>query len=98
MSCSPIECPICHQKAHGSDIDYGNRARIYCENCSTYDITRQGKIWLDSLESNRELAQHKLKNIHENKILVIFVGESKFRIENKESKSDRAAPDWLTPR
>ena len=87
-------CPLCHQNADASDIDYDNRARVYCSGCSAYDIT---KFAFQGLTGSKVDHRNRLiglaKAAPPGKILVITQAGAAYKI--KQPKADRPAPDWL---
>lgn len=94
MGATKCMCPLCGAKADASDINHGKRARIYCSGCSAYDITefRFEHVQDLSLEHRQDLIRL-AKNAPAGKILVITRHEAKY--EDRGSKVDRPAPDWL---
>ncbi len=97
MSSMKCICPLCKLDAAASDIDSGNRARVYCERCTPFDVTRRVSQWLrDSPTVRREQLSAMAKAAPEGKLLVLTYGEQIFaNYENREPKVDRPAPDWL---
>ena len=97
MGASACTCPLCRGNASASDIDYGNKVRIYCEHCTAYDLTRLGFRELTSSSNNRrEALVDDARGAPLGKILVITKDfTSGITYEVKESKPDMPAPDWL---
>ena len=98
MSVSACLCPLCNQIANASDIDMGNRARVYCDQCSIYDITEGGlKEFVSSVGQARrdELAQLARDASSGSVLVIIKSANGGVHYEDKESKADRPAPHWL---
>lgn len=95
MPVSQCKCPLCKTEAHGSDIDFGNRARVYCPACSTYDITKSAfEELVVAAPDHRQAIAQRAKAAPAGKLLAITRDGSAY--EDKEPKTDRAAPSWLT--
>lgn len=90
-------CPLCDRVVPASDVDAGNRARIYCVSCSDYEITMAGLRYIrDASPDPRELLKGKARNAPPGSILVIAKdSRGNERFESRTSKRDTVAPDWL---
>jgi hypothetical protein len=78
----------------------GNRARIYCDQCSAFDITERAfKKIIEASDAYRKRLSQKAKTAPEGKLLVVLVNQNEVNenYELRESKTDRPAPQWLTP-
>jgi len=76
----------------------GNRARVYCDRCSTYDITEAGrKEFVSSVsQAQRDKLADMAPDAPSGKVLVIIKAASGgVHYEDKESKADKPAPHWL---
>jgi hypothetical protein len=95
MAVSQCKCPLCASISHASDIDHGNRARVYCPNCSAYDITKLAlkRLVNSSLTLCQSLGRQ-AKAAPGGKILDITGDGAAY--EDKQPKPDRPAPAWLT--
>ena len=95
MGVSQCMCPLCQGNANASDIDLGNRVRIYCSSCSaTYDITKFAYEGLkDSNLDHRKALIAQAKQAPPREVLVISKDGAAY--ETKKSKADNPAPDWL---
>jgi hypothetical protein len=88
-------CPLCGGNAEASDIDHNNRARIYCDSCTPFDITRTGHSKIsgpDAALRAKDLARY-AQSTPAGKILAITAEGAAY--EERQSKPDRPAPDWL---
>lgn len=94
MTVSQYKCPLCSADAHASDIDLGNRARLYCPDCSTYDLTKSGfEKLVGSSTAHRHALSQRAKAAPAEKVLVITRDGAAYEV--KKSKADRPAPAWL---
>lgn len=98
MTSITFPCPLCQAAAHASDIDIGNRARIYCQKCSRFDVTKRVFDWLKESSSERRAHLSRMaKAAPPGKILILTYKEQvNANYEEWVSKEDRPAPEWLT--
>lgn len=97
MATSECICPLCHDGAAASDIDHDNRARVYCARCTTFDLTRSvHENLVGSTAAYREHLCGLARRAPSGSLLVITKDGCGY--EDKETKVDRPAPDWLLPR
>jgi hypothetical protein len=84
-------CPRCEGRAFVSQYDAGNRARVYCDSCSTYDITRPG--FKELIDKSVQERQKKNSIAPEGKIVEFRRGMS---VTKKVAPIvDRPRPDWF---
>ena len=97
MGVTKVLCPLCNNKAAASDIDGGMRARVYCDTCTIFDITRMAFDEIASAPPEHLAGLSGLaRTAPEHQVLVITRTQSGgSRYEAKESKADRSAPTWL---
>jgi hypothetical protein len=77
----------------------GNRARVYCDRCSIYDITEAGmKEFVTSVDqAQREKLADMARVAPVGKVLVIIKATSgEVHYDDKESKADKPGPNWLS--
>lgn len=100
MAVSPVSCPLCHGAAAASDIDGGMRARVYCERCTIFDITRMAHDEIAAAPPERLAAlSERARAAPAGELLVItrqLSGGATY--EAKDSKADQPAPSWLPGR
>lgn len=94
MSVTSCQCPLCHGGAAASGFDGHERARVYCERCATFDLTKAARSALAGAGEARlaELAGL-ARNPPEGKLLEI--SRAAVAYVPKEALKDRPAPDWL---
>lgn len=97
MPVSPISCPLCRGAAAASDIDGGMRARVYCDRCTAFDITRMAQDEIAAAPRERQAAlSGRARAAPAGQLLVITREASGgASYEARESKADRPAPPWL---
>ena len=94
MTVSKCQCPLCSAEARASDIDFGNRARVYCPTCTTYDLTESAyKNLASSSRARVQTLVQRVKAAPTGKLLVITRDGAAY--EHMDSKDDRPAPSWL---
>ena len=87
-------CPRCGGRAFVSQYDAGNRARVYCVSCSTYDVTRSA---LEMLKKKPELERLKV-NTFAPKGKIVILKQEKSVTEDFFSLADSPSPCWFQSR
>ena len=84
-------CPRCEGRAFVSQYDAGNRARVYCDSCSTYDITRLGfKELID-----KPVLERLKVNTFAPKGKIVILKQEKSVTEDFFSLVDSSPPAWF---
>lgn len=100
MTVSPVSCPLCRGAAAASDIDSDMRARVYCDRCTVFDITRMAHDEIAAAPAEHLAAlSDRARAAPAGELLVIarrLSGGATY--EARESKADRPAPSWLPRR
>lgn len=91
LSMKKYSCPKCKEIAFVSQYDAGNRARVYCASCSTYDVTRSAYKILN----NKLLGERVKVNTFAPMGKIVILKQEISVTEDFFSLADSPPPGWF---